>query len=275
MAALKNKYQDCVVINRDIYNERNRLRAQETDQRPRILALLDELQRTGQTFPYLVNNKDEVTHLYWAHPKSIKLAQRFSHSLVMDSTYKTNRYRMPMLHVVGMASFNTSFTVAIAFMKSEDTASYKWALQELAKIFTGRTQPACITTDREQALINALASTFASAKHLLWVWHVNKNITVHCRTKIQRPEDWRAFEKTWREIIYCVDEESFNREWREMETDYSVYPILITYLKQTWYPCRHKFVRAWTDQVRHFGNATTSRAEGHHSALKSYLHTST
>jgi hypothetical protein len=245
------------------------------DQRPAIRVLLDEIRNTGQSVAYLVDANDEVTHLFWAHPKSIKLAQRFTHSLVMDSTYKTNRFRMPMLHVVGMTSFNTSFTVAIVFMKSETAASYEWALQQLMPIFANRNQPACITTDRELALINAIASTFPTTIHLLCLWHINKNVTVHCKELLRATELCNAFIRTWQKIVHAGDAATFDKEWTDMEKEYSGHPTLIDYLQQTWLPLRQKFVKAWTDKVRHFGNATTSRAEGQHSALKLYLQTST
>jgi hypothetical protein len=38
---------------------------------------------------------------------------------------------------------------------------------------------------------------------------------------------------------------------------------------------KEKIVRAWTEQVRHFGNHVTSRAEGAHATLKMYLQAST
>ncbi|KAI9907330.1 hypothetical protein PsorP6_003616 [Peronosclerospora sorghi] len=51
--------------------------------------------------------------------RCVELALKYPYFLVMDCTYKTNRFRMPMFHVIGITSFNTSFTVAVPFIREE------------------------------------------------------------------------------------------------------------------------------------------------------------
>ncbi|KAI5654401.1 hypothetical protein M9H77_31588 [Catharanthus roseus] len=38
-----------------------------------------------------------------AHPTSIEMLRTWPYVLIMDTTYKTNKYNMPLLEVVGMA----------------------------------------------------------------------------------------------------------------------------------------------------------------------------
>ncbi|XP_012851541.1 PREDICTED: uncharacterized protein LOC105971236 [Erythranthe guttata] len=44
---------------------------------------------------------DETTHevidLMWAHPQSVELLSKFPYVILLDSTYKTNQYKMPLL----------------------------------------------------------------------------------------------------------------------------------------------------------------------------------
>ncbi|GKC59631.1 hypothetical protein Tco_1087229, partial [Tanacetum coccineum] len=49
----------------------------------------------------------------------------------------------------------------------------------------------------------------------------------------------------------------------------------IEYIKDTWLPSKEKFVSAWTEKYLHFGNRSSSRAEGAHAKLKLYLPVST
>lgn len=37
----------------------------------------------------------------------------------MNCIYKTNKFRMSILHVMDVTSFNTSFTIVVAFFKEE------------------------------------------------------------------------------------------------------------------------------------------------------------
>ena len=41
-------------------------------------------------------DSDDVSDVFWAHPNSIKLFNTFFTVLVLDSTYKTNKYRLPL-----------------------------------------------------------------------------------------------------------------------------------------------------------------------------------
>lgn len=82
---------------------------------------------------------------------------------------------MPVLHVVGMTSFNTSFTAAVAFIREENEEYYKWALEQVAQL-CGLIAPATIITDREFALMNVLLKVFPSSAHKLCNSHIQKNI---------------------------------------------------------------------------------------------------
>ncbi|KAI5666182.1 hypothetical protein M9H77_16035 [Catharanthus roseus] len=45
-----------------------------------------------------------------AHPTSIEMLRTWSYVLIMDTTYKTNKYNVPLLEVVGMTPTGKNFT---------------------------------------------------------------------------------------------------------------------------------------------------------------------
>jgi hypothetical protein len=47
--------------------------------------------------------------------------------------------------------------------------------------------------------------------------------------------------------------------------------MFLNYVESTWMPHKERFVDAWTQQHLHLGNSATSRVEGAHSRLNSYL----
>jgi len=55
-----------------------------------------------------------VQDLFWTHLYLVKLLNSFNIVLMMDNTNKTNRYKMPLLEVVGVTSMG--FTFGVAFM---------------------------------------------------------------------------------------------------------------------------------------------------------------
>ena len=66
---------------------------------------------------------------FLAHPNSIKLFNMFSTVLVLDSTYKTNKYHLPLLEFVGNTSTKKTFSIAFAYMMSERQDNVNWALE--------------------------------------------------------------------------------------------------------------------------------------------------
>jgi len=53
----------------------------------------------------------------------------------MDNTYKTNKYKLPLLEIVGMTSTECTFAVAFAYMESEQKENFCWALEKLKGMF--------------------------------------------------------------------------------------------------------------------------------------------
>ncbi len=47
------------------------------------------------------------------------------------------------------------------------------------------------------------------------------------------------------------------------------------YINTTWMPHKERFVACYIDEFPHFGSASTSRVEGNHHLIKSYLRVST
>ena len=85
----------------------------------------------------------------------------------MDSTYKTNKYRLPLLEIVGVTSIGLTFSVAFVLMSSERENNFIWALQRLLGLFLrGNVYPKVIVSDRDIALMNAIKLVFLEACNL-------------------------------------------------------------------------------------------------------------
>ena len=70
------------------------------------------------------DNTDVVHDLFWAHPGSIDLLYAFFRILIMDYTYKTNRYHLPLLEIMGVTSTNLTFSIAFAYIDTERKDNY-------------------------------------------------------------------------------------------------------------------------------------------------------
>ncbi|XP_050917826.1 uncharacterized protein LOC127135052 [Lathyrus oleraceus] len=70
-----------------------------------------------------------VRDIFWTHPDFIKLFNMFPTLLILDSTYKTNKYRLPLLEMVGVTSTKKTYSVGFTFLKSEKEENFTWALE--------------------------------------------------------------------------------------------------------------------------------------------------
>ncbi|KAI5657364.1 hypothetical protein M9H77_26157 [Catharanthus roseus] len=70
-----------------------------------------------------------------AHPTSIAMLRTWSYVLIMDTTYKTNKYNMPLLETVVMTPTGKNFTVATTFMCNEQATTYRWILQQIKHLY--------------------------------------------------------------------------------------------------------------------------------------------
>ena len=78
-----------------------------------------------------------------------------------------------------MTAFNTTFTVGFCFLDGELVGEYAWAISKLTTRWKNGSAPNVIVTDRELALMAAIAQVFPSSANLLCIWHLNKNIVAN------------------------------------------------------------------------------------------------
>lgn len=88
-------------------------------------ALADELLSVNVKHLLKQDDKGRCTHPFIMPKISGQLTAKFHSLIQMDSTYQTNRYNVPLLHIVGHTSTNRTFTIAMCFMRSKKTGDYQ------------------------------------------------------------------------------------------------------------------------------------------------------
>ncbi|XP_074318494.1 uncharacterized protein LOC141655307 [Silene latifolia] len=160
-----------------VYNETRKIRKEVMGERntaQQMLALAVEAKYVH--FYEIDSESKELTHIFMAHPEAIKLFRAYPYVVLMDSTYKTNIYKNPLIEMVGVTPTGSSFLIACSMIPTESDVNYKWLLRKLDAILdvAGVASPAVFVTDRELVLISALEQVFPRVEHLLCRWHVNQ-----------------------------------------------------------------------------------------------------
>jgi hypothetical protein len=109
---------------RDIYNIVAADKRKKLDGRTPIQYLLEHLITTNCFSRAKNETSGHLKHLFFAFPESIEMTRRFYGIIIADSTYKTNKFKLPLLHFVGITNIGTSFSSAYCFLNAEDEEAY-------------------------------------------------------------------------------------------------------------------------------------------------------
>ena len=273
LSTLRRSFPNSLVTDREVYNKRRRIRDEQIGGRTPVQALLDDLLELGHFARFETDANNAITHLLFTTSQSVNLAAQFGSVLFMDCTYKSNRYGMPLLDIVGATNNNDTFFVAGVFLRSETAEDYLWAMRALSQLINF--QPRVIVTDRELALINALELIWPNARLFLCRWHINKNVLANCKQLFPNNDHWEAFYAAWHDIVQARTPDVYTQRWEAFQATYAHLNPTLRYLHNTWLQYKERFVAAWTDNVRHYNATVTSRVEGAHHMLKDYIGSST
>ncbi|KAI5385280.1 hypothetical protein KIW84_072037 [Lathyrus oleraceus] len=196
-------------------------------------------------YVYWSRKKDDseiVGEIFWAHPDSVKLLNIFPIVLVMDITYKTNKYRQPLFGIVGMTLTELTFAIAFTYMESDQTENFCWVLKKLKELFVKKD-----------------------------LFHINKNVGAKCKQHVVNDLQ-NTIDTLWMEVVWASDEVEYGQRLHQLEQACVDYSGFMNYVKDTWLtPHRHRFVGAWINRVLHLGNTTTNQVESAHWKLKQML----
>lgn len=119
------------------------------------------------------DSNGKIIHLMFAHKQSLDLYRKNPNVLVIDCTYKTNHFNMPLCHFVTQTSTGRTIGLAYCFMSNERKESYRFVLTTFLK-WVGF-QPRLVMTDKEQALGNAISIVYPEAIHQYCKLHIDRN----------------------------------------------------------------------------------------------------
>ena len=123
------------LIMRDVYNKRAEMRRRELNDRTLIQALLQLLIITGEfSTHYQINFGDQnnpLTYFFIIYRPYKLLFALNSEIIIIDLTYKTNRFKIFIFNFVGSTVMNQNFLAESVFMFSEIVIDFVFAFQSL------------------------------------------------------------------------------------------------------------------------------------------------
>jgi MULE transposase domain len=113
--------------------------------------------------------------LFFASQNQVELMRFYPDLVLIDATYKSNRYKMPLVHFGGVTPINSFFSAAFCFMPGEDEEEYMWCVEQFKNLVCYDLKPPeAFITDNDKALRNALSRVFEGIPRLLCIWHIQQ-----------------------------------------------------------------------------------------------------
>src|SRR5690348_12154262 len=99
--------------------------------------------------------------LFFSYLYSIEMLKEHPNVVLLDCTYKINKFNMPFLYIVSVNSIEKTFNITFSFLLNKLEKIYKFAIKSLCNLFTkvDRT-PRYFITDNNTALKNVLKRYF-------------------------------------------------------------------------------------------------------------------
>jgi hypothetical protein len=110
LAAIQSEDQDTLVFATDIRGERKTIREKKLGGRSPMEALLDDLSTAEWIFAVKKDSNNRIQNLFFAHQKQVELLLANPDVRLMDWTYRTNKYKLPLLHILRCTNLQTLFS---------------------------------------------------------------------------------------------------------------------------------------------------------------------
>ena len=173
---------------KDVKNERLAIRKSELGGYSATQALVRLLEQEGITH-FVKYRDDRVTGLLIIFPWCLTMWKLFPDALMIDDTYKTNRFKMPLFNVTGISNIGSIFNAAFGLLDGEDEDEFTWAVEKLEEIRQSYNiqQPFVVLTDMERALKNALGRIWPDAQQQLCLWHICQHVALEAKKRWKGP----------------------------------------------------------------------------------------
>lgn len=146
-----------------------------------LLDYLRNKQSENPAFFYAVQGDEDhcMSNIFWADPKARTNYTYFGDTVTFDTTYRSNRYRLPFTPFTGVNHHGQPVLFGCALLVNESEASFVWLFKTWLEAMSGR-PPVSVTTDHDRVIRLAITQVFPEARHRFCKWHIFKE----CQEKL-------------------------------------------------------------------------------------------
>ncbi|KAK9755916.1 hypothetical protein RND81_01G059200 [Saponaria officinalis] len=184
----------------------------ESGDAKKLLDLFMQMQEDDPKFFYAIdlNEEQRLRNVFWVDTKGLTDYTYFGDVVSIDTTYFTNKYKVPLVLFVGVNHHIQPTLLGCALIADGTVYTFLWILQTWLIAMGGR-PPQVVLTDENKALRTAIAEVLPESRHFFCLWHILEKIPKRFVNVNLCLED---FMKKFTKCVYMSwTEEKFEKRW--------------------------------------------------------------
>lgn len=236
-----------------------------------LLDYLRNKQAENSAFFYAVQGDEDqcMSNIFWADAKARANYTYFGDTVTFDTTYRSNRYRLPFAPFTGVNHHGQPVLFGCALLVNESEASFLWLFKTWLMAMSER-PPVSITTDHDRVICLAVNQVFPETRHRICKWHIFKEFQEKLSHVLSEHPNFEA------ELHKCVNltdsVEEFESCWLSLLNRYHL-------REHEWlqavYTDRRQWVPAYLRDTFFAEMSITQRSDSINSYFDGYINAST
>lgn len=190
-----------------------------------LLDYLKRMQDENPAFFYAIQSDTDNSagNIFWADATSKMNYNYFGDTVVFDTAYRTNRYRVPFAAFTGVNHHGQPVLFGCALFLNESESSFIWLFQTWLHAVSGQ-HPVSITTDPDRLIQVAVAQVLPETRHryskqgifretqekMAQIYQSHPTFEIEFKKCIDETETIDEFESSWESLLkryYVMDNE--------------------------------------------------------------------
>ncbi|XP_065847215.1 protein FAR1-RELATED SEQUENCE 5-like isoform X2 [Euphorbia lathyris] len=138
-----------------------------------VFDYLKQMQAEDSGFFFAVQGdfENSAGNIFWSDANSRLNYSYFGDTVTFDTTYRTQRYRVPFAPFTGWNHHGQPVLFGCALVLNESESSFVWLFETWLSAMSGR-HPISITTDQDRIIRGAVSQVFPETRHRFCKWDV-------------------------------------------------------------------------------------------------------
>lgn len=138
-----------------------------------IMDYLKDIQAEDPGLFYAIQGDLDNAHgnIFWADSTSRTNYKYFGDTVTLDTTYRTNRYRVPFAPFTGLNHHGQPVLFGCALLLNESESSFVWLFEAWLDAMSG-CHPISITTDHDRIIKAAVIRVLPNTRHRFCKWNI-------------------------------------------------------------------------------------------------------